>query len=104
MTKATINVNPDGAPSVRGYAAEFPINGDVLVLSGWKAKAKLMDRATDAFINSEELAEQAAQYFGIPKGDPKYGPWELAQKVHAEYPGGLPRFVTLPIDQNRRVA
>lgn len=104
MTKATINVSADAAPTVRGYAAEFPINGDVLVLSGWKAKAKLVDRATDAFIKSEKLAEQAANYFGIPQDGPFPDPWELAQRVHAEYPGGLPRFVALPIDENRRAA
>lgn len=94
MDKTIVGVREDGTTYLKGVRREFPVNGDTLVLHGWKAKSRLMDRATKIFVDSPELVSRAAALLGIETGPGmEYDSWDIAGQVHAVLPGGVPAFV-----------
>ncbi|MCC3299800.1 hypothetical protein [Arthrobacter caoxuetaonis] len=94
MDKTFVGVREDGTTYLSGVRREYPVSGDSLVLFGWKAKSRLLDRATKVFVESPELVSRAAAALGIETGPGmEYDSWAVAGQVHAVLPGGVPAFV-----------
>ncbi|MCC3292525.1 hypothetical protein [Arthrobacter sp. zg-Y1110] len=105
MDKTLVRQREDGTTYLQGCDAEYPVNGDKLVLIGWKAKSRLMDRATKIFIDSPELVARAKAELGITEEDGREADrWEIAGRVHAMIPGGIPGFVTAGTVETRQAA
>ncbi|MGK3708558.1 hypothetical protein [Arthrobacter sp. IK3] len=104
MDKTMVRQREDGTTYLEGYAPEYPVNGDALVLFGWKAKGKLLDRATKIFVESSDMVSRARKELGISEDDRSADAWAVAGQVHAVLPGGIPAFVAATPSDARAAA